>query len=155
MHVATKKRQARQPGSYSIAAVMVVLLLNAMIGWMLLRSRGHVWENQSQATRNVAAALARDIARNVEQYDLSLRGVEDGLRLSGIDQVNPELRATILFDRTASGRAYGPIRALDATGRTLAMSPSNGIADPPGMIDASRAFFRAARDAPDSGLAIS
>src|ERR1700685_4110388 len=87
-----------------LTAAAVIVALNVMVGWMLYNSRQATRQAAVQSASTLAAALERDIARSVELYDLSLQGVQEGMRLPDIDEYSPEMRSLILFDRAASAR---------------------------------------------------
>jgi hypothetical protein len=70
-------------------------------GFMLLDLRQDAWDKAEQTSKNLLQVLERDIARNIELYDLSLRGAVDNLHTPGIAQLGPDLRQLVLFDRAA------------------------------------------------------
>jgi diguanylate cyclase (GGDEF)-like protein len=136
-----------------LTAAAVIVALNVMVGWMLYNSRQATRQAAVQSASNLAAALERDIARSVELYDLSLQGVQEGMRLPDIDEYSPEMRSLILFDRAASARHLGSIRVLNAEGDTTASAlqekaPSSGEAT-------EQEYFRVHREHPDTGLFVS
>src|ERR1700709_217393 len=72
-------------------------------------------ERRSQLTANsLVHVLGRDIARNVELYDLSLLAVVEGFERTDVAQASPELRQLILFDRAASAPGFAFLLLLDA-----------------------------------------
>jgi hypothetical protein len=58
---------------------------------MLLDLRRDAWTNAQQTSWNLLPVLERDIARNVELYDLSIQAAVDNLRAPGVDAVDPAL----------------------------------------------------------------
>src|SRR3954471_15965442 len=70
----------RRPVKRLIATIVVVALcFCAICGKVLLDARGAAWEHAAQVATSLVATLQTDISRNVESYDLSLRGVIDNL----------------------------------------------------------------------------
>src|ERR1700709_321455 len=80
-------------------------------------------EHRSQLTANsLVQVLGRDIARNVELYDLSLLAVVEGFGRADVAQASPELRRMILFDRAASAPGFAFLLLLDARGTIVSRS---------------------------------
>jgi hypothetical protein len=77
------------------------------------------WDKVEQTSKNLLQVLERDIARNIAMYDLSLRAVVDNLRPPGLDQLSPELRQLILFDRAATAQDMGVMLVLDKNGDNI------------------------------------
>lgn len=74
----------------------------AASGFMLLDLRQDAWQRAEQTSKNLIQVLERDIARNVEMYDLSLQAAAENVRAPGVAEINPQLRQLILFDRAAT-----------------------------------------------------
>src|ERR1700712_2643891 len=91
----------------------------AASGTMLLDLRQDAWDKAEQTSKNLVQVLERDIARNIELYDLSLRGVSDNLKAPGLAQVSPELRQLVLFDRAATARDMGVMVVTDENGDSI------------------------------------
>lgn len=141
-----------------IARTWIVLGVLAPVGMlavsvlMLLDLRQDAWEKAEQTSKNLVQVLERDIARNIEMYDLSLRGVVDNLKAPGLDQVSPELRQLVLFDRAATARDMGVMVVTDQNGDSIIDAGSV----PPRKVNyADRAYFQAHKARPDLGLVIS
>src|SRR5476649_151796 len=66
-------------------------------------------ERARDVASHLVAAIENDIKRNVETIDLSLQAVIDGLNRPDIDQLSPDLRQFVLFDRSATARNLGLI----------------------------------------------
>lgn len=133
----------------SMCVALGMLALGAAV---LLDARNDAWRMAEQASDNLAMALARNIGRNVELYDLSLQGVTDALQQPGLDQVSPTIRHMTLFDRAASAEFLGSILVLDPAGSVIADSTS---AVPHQLNLADRDYFQVHREQPDLGLFIS
>ncbi|MCJ2139102.1 sensor domain-containing diguanylate cyclase [Methylobacterium sp. E-066] len=92
----------------------------AASGIMLLDLRQDAWDKAEQTSRNLLQVLERDVARNVEMYDLSIQAAVDNLRTPGLAELTPELRQLILFDRAATARDMGVMIVIDEHGGIVA-----------------------------------
>ncbi|MGU3362238.1 diguanylate cyclase [Methylobacterium sp. M6A4_1b] len=132
--------------------ILAPLGLLAIAGLMLLDLRADAWDKATQTSRNLLQVIERDIARNIEIIDLSLRGVADNLTAPGFAASSPALQQLILFDRAVMARDMGVILVVDENGKTR--FDANGIPARP-LNNADRSYFRVHRDRPDAGLFIS
>lgn len=108
----------------------------ALLLWQMHTDAGH----RSQANANsLVQVLGRDIARNVELYDLSLQAVVDGFGRTDVAQVSPELRQLILYDRAASAPGFAFLLILDTHGTVV--SGSNQSV-PKGLDRSDTEYFR-------------
>ena len=89
-------------------------------GLMLLDLRQDAWDKAEQTSKNLVQVLERDIARNVEMYDLSIQAAVDNLRTPGLPEMTSELRQLILFDRAATARDMGVMIVIDEHGDIIA-----------------------------------
>lgn len=141
-------RSARTWIGLSILAPVGMVLVSAL---MLLDLRRDAWEKAEQTSRNLLQVLERDIARNAEILDLSLRGVIDNMKARGVMAMDPELRQLMLFDRAATAKDMGAMLVLDEKGDIVI----DAAASPPRQANyADRAHFMAHRDSPNAGLYI-
>ena len=74
---------------FSILAPVGMLVVS---GIMLLDLRRDAWEKAGQTSRNLLQVIERDIVRNAEIFDLSLRAVVTNLKTPGVADLTPELR---------------------------------------------------------------
>ncbi len=116
---------------------------------MLLDLRRDAWEKAGQTSGNLTQVIERDIARNGEILDLSLRAVVDNLRVPGVDALTPELRHLVLFDRAATAQDVGVMLVLDERGDIV---EDAGAIPPRSGNYADRAYFAAHRADPHVGL---
>ena len=126
-----------------------VLALGAAV---LLDARRDAWHQAERSSNNLATALARDIARTIAIYDLSLRGAIQALGRPGLDQVSPDIRQLAIFDRAAGADYLGSILVLDPSGDVVADSTS---VHPHRLNLAERDYFQVHRDRADAGLFLS
>ncbi|WP_456685972.1 sensor domain-containing diguanylate cyclase [Bradyrhizobium sp. P5_C11_2] len=124
----------------------------AASGLMLLDLRQDAWDKAEQTSKNLVQVLERDIARNIELYDLSLRGVLDNLKAPGLAQVTPELRQLLLFDRAATARDMGVLVVTDENGDSVIEA---GAVPARKANYADRAYFQAHKAQNNLGLYIS
>ncbi|MCW6512833.1 sensor domain-containing diguanylate cyclase [Lichenifustis flavocetrariae] len=121
-------------------------------GLMLLDLRRDTWDRAEQTSQNLLQVIERDIARNIEIYDLSLRGVVDNLKAPGLADLSPVLRQLILFDRAASASDMGVMLVLDESGNII---DDANAAQPRTANYADREYFQIHKTNRDQGLYIS
>src|SRR5581483_1041909 len=92
---------------------------SVVFGFVQWESRDQARERARLAAYNIIAAMASDIDRNLELYDLSLRAVVDGLKLPELPKLSPEIRQLVLFDRAATAKDMGSILVLDKHGTVI------------------------------------
>ncbi len=107
------------PSRLGVAIALMIVGFCGVSAFMLLELRRNAWEQALQSSSNLIAAVAQDISRSIELYDLSLHAVIDGLARDDLQQVSPELQQLILFDRAATSRHLGGIRVLDERGAVI------------------------------------
>jgi diguanylate cyclase (GGDEF)-like protein len=144
--------QRASPEGLMALSLVAALGFCAICGTILWQERRNVWNQAGQAASNLVVAINSDIARNIEQYDLSLQGVIEGLKLPEINQVSPRARQAILFDHSATAIYLGSIRFLDAKGNTILDSRT---LNPVPENLSNRDFFEVHKTRPDVGLYIS
>ena len=135
-----------------ILGILAPLGMLALSGLILLDLRRDAWDKAEQTSHNLLQVLDRDIARNIEIIDLSLRSVVDNLKAPGVDALSPTLRRLVLFDRAASARDMGVTLVLDADGNSIhdgEMVPARKVNN------ADREYFQAHRADPHLGLLVS
>lgn len=144
--------RVRAARTWLILAILAPLGMLVLSGLMLLDLRRDAWDKAEQTSKNLLQVIERDIARNMEIIDLSLRAVVDNLRaIEGIE-LDRGLRQLILFDRAATARDMGVMLVVDANGDIV--SGSQGM--PARRINnADRAYFQAHKAHSDLGLTIS
>ncbi|MGU3404928.1 diguanylate cyclase [Methylobacterium brachiatum] len=132
-----------------VVAPICMLMLSAL---MLLQLRHDAWEKAELTSKNLLQVIERDIARNVEIIDLSLRGVIDNLRAPGVAEASPDLRQLILFDRAATARDIGVLLVIDERGDVVVDAQ---VVPPRKANYADREYFLAHKARSDLGLYIS
>ncbi len=143
-------------GVNSLRAIQLLSLL-AIIGFVafcaqIVLDARHDAENQTlMADSNLAQAIAQDIARSFEVYDLSLQGVLAALEEPRLSTLDPTLRKLALFDRAADARYMNRIFLLDANGNVTEDSRGGTSTD----TFTDRDYFKVHRDRPDEGMYVS
>ena len=134
------------------AVVALALCLASLTGWMLLDARKAAFRQAEQAAANLTLSLERDIARNIEIYDLSLKAAAANLGIPGLADASPEVRQAVLFDGASEARYFGRIAIADASGEDIFDS---GSAHPRHANFGERDWFIHLRAHPESGLHLS
>jgi diguanylate cyclase (GGDEF)-like protein len=120
----------RHARAWIALGVLTPLGMLAVSGLMLLDLRQDAWDKAEVTSKNLLQVIERDIARNVEILDLSLQGAVENLRLPDIEDLKPELRRLVLFDRSATARDIGDVLVIDEHGNALvdagSLSPRQG-----------------------------
>jgi diguanylate cyclase (GGDEF)-like protein len=112
--IATKHR----PTKLMILPIFImVFCFCALCAYILYDARRATMERATEVATSLAAAVEADISRTVESVDLSLQAVVDNLKLPNIEQMDPELRRMLLFDRSTQARNIGKLVVTDETGR--------------------------------------
>ncbi|MFM0741916.1 sensor domain-containing diguanylate cyclase [Paraburkholderia xenovorans] len=137
-----------------VIAISIVLAsaILAIAVWVLAQMRDDALRRAQDSVFNVSLLVERDVSRNLEIYDLSLRAAIDGLKQPGIRDLPPTLRQMVLFDGAASAKDMGSILVLDETGTIQYDSQ----AYPARRLNlADREYFKVQRDSPNVGLYVS
>jgi PAS domain S-box-containing protein len=138
------------PNPSILASLLLAFGLCGLIGWFLLEARRDAWAHAGREVANMRRLVARDLARNLELFDLSLRAVSENFLVPGVAELPEQIRQLALFDRAISASHVGAAVATDATGEVM-------LASIPGLAFnlADRDYFQVHRDDPDVGLFIS
>lgn len=131
---------------------LAIVGLCVVSGLMLWDGRVEAARRMEASSRGLLQVLWRDIARNIELYDLSLRAVVDGMKLPAVVDAPPEIRQMILFDRAATAENFGHTLVMDATGRLIINSRTLALAET-NYVD--RDYFRHHATHGETGLHIS
>lgn len=130
-------------------SVLAPLGMLAVSGLMLLDMRRDAWGKAEQTSKNLLQVIERDIGRNAEIFDLSLRAVVDNLKAPVVAEAKPELRQLILFDRAAIAKDMGVMLIIDEHGAIVADA---GALVPRKANYADRDYFQAHKSRADLGL---
>src|SRR6476659_3117726 len=124
-------RAATSANSLTAVSLAVALAFSLVCGAILWQERRNAGDHAAKTMGNLVEAVSSDIARNIEQYDLSLQGVSVGLQLPELNEVSRKTRQAILFDNSANYKYLGAMRVLDRYGKTLfdSRGPDPGTED--------------------------
>ena len=132
-------------------AVLLFLGAPALTAWTVVTDYQETRASAEAAITNLARALEKDIARNIEVYDLALQETAAASRLPGLAEASPALRRAALFSRVATAEFISTLFVLDPAGN-LVVDSSQPEIRPSNFAD--RAYFRVPRDHPETGLYI-
>ncbi|WP_104654570.1 diguanylate cyclase [Ralstonia insidiosa] len=142
----------RHPPLLIIGASALSLLLAALTALSLWEMRVDALARARDAADNLSLILQRDIARNIEVYDLSLQAVIDGMRDPKIVALPQDIRQLVLFDRSTNAQDLGSLLVANPAGDVIIDSR----AVPPRHIHVGdRDYFQVHQGSPDVGLYIS
>jgi diguanylate cyclase (GGDEF)-like protein len=133
-------------------SLSVALGFCVICGALLWQERRNVWNHAGQNASNLVTAINADIAHNIEQFDLSLQGVIEGMKLPEINQVSARTRQAILFDHSATAMYLGSILVIDEMGKIAADSRA---LNPSPENYAERAYFKFHKANTDTAMRIS
>ncbi|WP_158809870.1 diguanylate cyclase [Beijerinckia sp. L45] len=131
--------------------LLCVVCLCAISAGLLVDLRRDAALNAETTSRNLVDLLARDIARSVELYDLSLREVVENLKEPDVLAASPHLKHVILFDPVVYAEGFGQIVVADETGK-VTMSSDKTI---PAISIGQHEFFRYFATHADNSIHIS
>ena len=133
-------------------ALLAVVGFTAICGSVLLSMRAGDERLAQQTLGNMATSIDSDISRNVELYDLSLRGVAAKMLVPEVLSATPSIRQLILFDHATTARHFGAIQVLDDAGH---VTIDSAALPPRPQNFANEEFFTVHRRDPLFGLYIS
>jgi diguanylate cyclase (GGDEF)-like protein len=150
--VSSAASQVLSPSGVIAGGVLLILFTCGLCAWVLFESRNDAYNHAGENARNLMLVIERDIARNIELYDLSLQAVVDGVKDPQVMALPPKLRSEVLFDRAASGKYLGSIFVMNERGDIIL--DSRFIPARVGNF-ADRDYFTVHRDNSSAGLFIS
>ncbi|AIO68803.1 diguanylate cyclase domain protein [Burkholderia oklahomensis] len=141
------------PTGVVVCGALLLTLIWLFCARVLYESREDAYQRATENANNLVLLLERDIARNIELYDLSLQAVVDGVNDPRIMALDPAIRSKVLFDRAATGKYLGTIYVMNERGDIVL--DSHFPKPPPVANFAYRDYFVYQRDHPAGGLYIS
>ncbi len=135
-------------GAFGLGAAFLVGVLS-LATWVLSNAH-HEAEAQAQRTvKNLAQVLEKDIARNLELYNLAFDDVIAALQIPGLSEASPDLRRAALFSHVSQARYMSSLLVIDEHGDLIA--ESNNV-EHRRVNFADREYFQVHRDRTDAGL---
>lgn len=101
-----------------------MLAILAIVASLLARERDDAAQTAARAASNIVRLIDADVMRNAELYDSSLQGMISAWQRPDLQQLSPELRQLVLFDRATAASYKGDLVLLDNRGELLADSLS-------------------------------
>lgn len=150
--VSSATSRVLSPSGVIAGGVLLILFTCGLCAWILFESRNDASSHAEENARNLMLVIERDIARNIELYDLSLQAVVDGVNDPQVMALPPKLQSGVLFDRAASGKYLGSIFVMNERGDIIL--DSQFIPARVGNF-ADRDYFTFHRDSSNVGLYIS
>lgn len=138
-------------GRTSLAILFICVCFCGICGWIILDARQDAWKHASIVGSTVAAAVAADIARNIETLELSITGVIENLNLANLEDLSPQHRQLLLFDRSMAARHLSAILVIGDDGRLIHDSRTT---DPAKLDFSDRDHFKIHKDNDTVGLFI-
>jgi diguanylate cyclase (GGDEF)-like protein len=148
----TQSMVTRRPNIVIAISIVLASAILSIAVWVLVQMRDDALRRAQDSVFNVSLLIERDVSRNLEIFDLSLRAVMDGLKQPGLMELTPEMRRMLLFDGSASAKDLGSLFVFDENGNVKFDSQ----ASPPRQFNvADRDYFQVQRDSRNAGLYIS
>ncbi|WP_219272347.1 diguanylate cyclase [Pseudomonas sp. Xaverov 83] len=135
-----------------IGSCVTVLLIMLVVAVLLTREHANTLQAAQRTANNITQLIDADVLRNVELYDLSIKGLIAATERSDLAGVSASIRHLVLFDRSEAAPYKGDILLLDKNGEVIADS---SLLTPKAANFADRDYFQAHRQNPDLGLFIS
>lgn len=146
-------RPTRRPERLLIlGSVLTVFLIVAIVTALLIREHANTLQTAKRTANNITQLIDADVLRNVELYDMALKGLIAATERNDLQGVSASIRHLVLFDRSAAAPYKGDILLLDANGEVIADS---SLLTPKTGNFADRDYFQVHRNTPDLGLYIS
>ncbi|NWA87103.1 diguanylate cyclase [Pseudomonas sp. D8002] len=135
-----------------IGSCVTVLLIMLVVAVLLIREHANTLQAAQRTANNITQLIDADVLRNVELYDLSIKGLIAATERTDLAGVSAGIRHLVLFDRSEAAPYKGDILLLDKDGNVIADS---ALQTPKSANFADRDYFQAHRQNPDLGLFIS
>lgn len=131
---------------------LVTLCLFAIFVKALSDARNDAHQHAVQVAERLLTTLNAEIARNIENVNLSLEGLIENLKYPEIVTVTPEFRQALLFARTSSAKNLHAITLIDENG-IVRLDSRTPFPKPESRAD--RDYFLAQKNSRSSDLYIS
>lgn len=145
-------RLARMHRYVAVGGALLALVMLGLCVMALYEGREEALLRAKETSQNLLQILEKDIARNIELYDLSLTWMIEGSQRHDVMSLPTNLQREILFDRSAHAKYLGALLVIDASGKIVLDSVSERPR--PGVF-LDRDYFTVQRDNPHAGLFLS
>ncbi|MBB2929017.1 sensor domain-containing diguanylate cyclase [Paraburkholderia silvatlantica] len=141
-----------RPTLFIVGAAAAAIALASVVALALYDMRLDAFARARDAADNISLILQRDIERNIEVYELSLEAVIDGVGDPAVEQLPPQIRQRVLFDRLTDAKDMGSLLVTNSAGDVVIDSRSV----PPRRVNVrDRDYFTIQQQSADAGLYIS
>ena len=107
-----------------LSSSLIVAAILGIVTYLLIREHAAAEQAATRAANNIVQLIDADVLRNVELYDLSLKGLISAAQRDDLKDVSASIRHLALFDRATAAPYKGDILLLDRHGDVLADSAS-------------------------------
>jgi len=145
-------RLARPELLLILGSGLTVTLIVVIVAVMLIREHASALQAAKRSTSNITQLINADVLRNVELYDLALRGLIAATMREDLPRVSAGIRHLVQFDQSTAAPYKGEVLLLDQTGTVTADSST---LSPTPRNFANRDYFQTHQQNPDAGLFIS
>ncbi|MRS99671.1 diguanylate cyclase [Ralstonia pickettii] len=141
-----------RPTLFILGAAVIASAITVLTAALLYQMRFDAMLRARELSENITLILERDIERNIEIYDLTLRAVVDGVHSRDVMALPPMIRQIVLFDASSTARDLGSLLVTNAAGQVVIDSRSVPART---VFVGDRDYFLAQKATEDVGLFIS
>jgi diguanylate cyclase (GGDEF)-like protein len=123
-----------------------------IVAVLLIREHASTLQAATRSTTNIAQLINADVLRNVELYDLALKGLIAARQREDLAQVSANIQHLVQFDLSTAAPFKGEVLLLDANGTVIADSST---LQPTPRNFANRDYFQVHTKDAQAGLYIS
>jgi len=131
---------------------LTVVLIMVIVAVLLIREHASTLQAATRSTTNIAQLINADVLRNVELYDLALKGLIAARQREDLAQVSANIQHLVQFDLSTAAPFKGEVLLLDANGTVIADSST---LQPTPRNFANRDYFQVHTKDAQAGLYIS
>lgn len=131
---------------------LTVVLIVVIVAVLLIREHASTLQAATRSTTNIAQLINADVLRNVELYDLALKGLIAARQREDLAQVSANIQHLVQFDLSTAAPFKGEVLLLDANGTVIADSST---LQPTQRNFANRDYFQVHTKDAQAGLYIS
>lgn len=135
-----------------IGSGLTVALIVVIVAALLIREHASTLQAATRSTTNIAQLINADVLRNVELYDLALKGLIAAKQREDLSRVTADIQHLVQFDLSTAAPFKGEVLLLDADGNVIADSST---LQPTPRNFANRDYFQVHVRDPQAGLFIS
>ncbi len=151
------QRRVRTPPAHPerlliLGSGLTVALIVIIVAALLIREHSSTLQAAKRSTTNIAQLINADVLRNVELYDLALKGLIAATQREDLSRVAANIQHLVQFDLSTAAPFKGEVLLLDAEGNVIADSST---LQPTPRNFANRDYFQAHVKDAQAGLFIS